>query len=513
MRLLLNIVALALVVHPLRLEPTHLGRPVPPAIAPSMSLLPHCSSGSATRSRSPARLCLGASTLWHAEGAAAPSPGSALVGLSLGLYVPHLPQQQRLTGLRGGGQRFAKKRAVKPSGRPGGGGGRQLVLTAPRKGGGLMSQRRTMGQRALTEYIQKKRAKQQRRNLRKQREEVLGDKTAEKELKKISAMLWSAHLKDEDTEVDRARVAAAIKRYQLAEAAGADPSENFRTLEEELWKPPRVRQVSGLSEDLSTLPWDFPPTPEVYAQRRAYRERMNMTGGRLLFIDNDEQSFPLFGSVEELTKKRPREGTRPLTEEEDDEISAPDIEALTYIEPSIFACPEGDVENPHRAPGPGKALIESTGSTVKAQTTKDVQKPLTFDPLDEWCYQDRETLENQLFHMRRKLTFRWALTDPRCHAHANMHAHMYAHIHQLFHLCRRLTCDWARRESSLPAGRSPTPRCCTHDGVHTAPCTQRTHTRTHARTHASITHTNAKCAYVYTHRNIQSLQVPGIINT
>ncbi len=38
-------------------------------------------------------------------------------------------------------------------------------------------------------------------------------------------------------------------------------AEALRELERELWVPPRVRAVGGLSEDLSALPWDFAPTP------------------------------------------------------------------------------------------------------------------------------------------------------------------------------------------------------------------------------------------------------------
>jgi hypothetical protein len=37
--------------------------------------------------------------------------------------------------------------------------------------------------------------------------------------------------------------------------------EEFARLEEEMWKPPRTREVTGISEDLSALPWDFEPTP------------------------------------------------------------------------------------------------------------------------------------------------------------------------------------------------------------------------------------------------------------
>ncbi len=54
-----------------------------------------------------------------------------------------------------------------------------------------------MGSAALAEYVKRKRDKQLRRNQRKHREEITERRDEEKKLKKISDILWSAHLKDQ----------------------------------------------------------------------------------------------------------------------------------------------------------------------------------------------------------------------------------------------------------------------------------------------------------------------------
>jgi hypothetical protein len=56
---------------------------------------------------------------------------------------------------------------------------------------------KTMGSAALAEYVKRKRDKQLRRNQRKHREEIIERRDEEKQLKKISDILWSAHLKDQ----------------------------------------------------------------------------------------------------------------------------------------------------------------------------------------------------------------------------------------------------------------------------------------------------------------------------
>ena len=41
---------------------------------------------------------------------------------------------------------------------------------------------------------------------------------------------------------------------------------------------------------------------------------------------------------------------------------------------------EGDKENPHRRPGPGKEILLEVGGRVEAQTRRGPGMPLTFDP-------------------------------------------------------------------------------------------------------------------------------------
>ena len=59
------------------------------------------------------------------------------------------------------------------------------------------------GSLALAEYIKKKRDKQIRRNQRKHREEIIENREEYKQLKKISDIFWSAHLKDEVSRAQR----------------------------------------------------------------------------------------------------------------------------------------------------------------------------------------------------------------------------------------------------------------------------------------------------------------------
>ena len=86
-------------------------------------------------------------------------------------------------------------------------------------------------------------------------------------------------------------------------------------------------------------------------------------------------------------------------ESSSEENSAPDWDMLTYIEPSLYACPEGDRLNPHREGAEvGKQFLEGLGWNVKAQTSLDMDKPLSVDPQLEAaeCYTDRDTLTTQL---------------------------------------------------------------------------------------------------------------------
>ena len=170
---------------------------------------------------------------------------------------------------------------------------------------------KSKGAAALAEYIRKKRDKQIRRNQRKHREEIIETRDEEKQLKKVSDLLWSAHLRDDvsssrslpiriecnlhsslpfqpathtrlprsqDTANEHERVTEALRRYSAscaaaerrrrpAERAEAE-AEALRELERELWVPPRVQAVTGLSDDLSALPWDFAPTPGACAATR-----------------------------------------------------------------------------------------------------------------------------------------------------------------------------------------------------------------------------------------------------
>lgn len=102
--------------------------------------------------------------------------------------------------------------------------------------------------------------------------------------------------------------------------------------------------------------------------------------------------------------------------ESSDENSAPDFDKLTYIEPSIYNLPQGDVDMPHR-PGAewGKEVVESLGFNAKAQTTLDMDKELAIDAHEEAKYLllDRETLIQHLRHLYKKLEMRWASTYPR----------------------------------------------------------------------------------------------------
>lgn len=65
---------------------------------------------------------------------------------------------------------------------------------------------------------QKKRLKQHRRNIRKNREEIEEDKADRKSTYAIASVLFSAHLADNDTYADLERLEGALHRYQAGAA-------------------------------------------------------------------------------------------------------------------------------------------------------------------------------------------------------------------------------------------------------------------------------------------------------
>ena len=81
-----------------------------------------------------------------------------------------------------------------------GSGARRLIKGKGTSGSLALAKRgvpKGKGSAALAEYIKRKRDKQIRRNQRKHREEIIENREECKQLKKISDIFWSAHLKDE----------------------------------------------------------------------------------------------------------------------------------------------------------------------------------------------------------------------------------------------------------------------------------------------------------------------------
>jgi hypothetical protein len=296
-----------------------------------------------------------------------------------------------------GGQSRGKGAIVAMQRRKGKGG---MLMTA---GGRIMHAGK--GKDDVMEWVRRKRRKQVLRNQRKHRQEIQETKQFAKQKGILAAIIISSVLDDADTRADDLRVHQALKDYESASrinktAAVAD-------LERKLWIPPRVRDPEGLADPLIPLGMDFVDTPEVRAERRRLRLKQGAVPGRGAFTDVLYPPPP--DSMDERVK-----GT--WDSDSSDENSAPDWDACTYIEPSIYACPEGDRENPHREGAEwGKQVLEAMGYNIKAQTSLDMDKALSLDPHEEAleCLEDRDTLTRQLQHLYQKLRMRWAVKFPR----------------------------------------------------------------------------------------------------
>ncbi len=254
-----------------------------------------------------------------------------------------------------------------------GGAGRGAVMTT---GSGQILYKGRSRDDKLMDWVKRKRLKQVLRNQRRHREEILERKQFEKQKGIIAAIVLSTALQDGDFEADQARVEAALREYDLKSAT--NKSAAFAELERKLWIPPRIRNSEGLSDGLIPLAPDFVDTPEVRAERRRLRLQAGAVPGRGAIYDAIHPPPPGAASMAERVRGSWAD------DESSDETSAPDFDAATYIEPSVYAFPQGDAENPHR-PGAewGKAAIEAMGLHVETQTTLDMEKDFVIDPHED----------------------------------------------------------------------------------------------------------------------------------
>ena len=133
------------------------------------------------------------------------------------------------------------------------------------------------GRDDVLEWVKRKRLKQVLKNQRRHREEIFERKQLEKQKSVIAALVVSASLQDEDYHADQARVAEALREYDIK--SRSNESAAFAELERRLWIPPRVRDPEGLADSLVPLAFDFVDTPEVRAERRRLREQFGAVPG------------------------------------------------------------------------------------------------------------------------------------------------------------------------------------------------------------------------------------------
>ena len=192
-------------------------------------------------------------------------------------------------------------------------------------------------------WVKRKRLKQVLRNQRKHREEIQQEKQLDAQQRVIAAIVMSTALQDSDMQADDERIVAALKQYDTD--ARTNKSAAWAELERKLWIPPRIRDSDGLSHTALPLPLDFIDTPEVRAERRRQRLWAGAVPGRGVLHD---QVYPPGTCVDSPQTLHSRVKGAWDEEESSDENSAPDYDAATYIDPSVYALPQGDVASPHR---------------------------------------------------------------------------------------------------------------------------------------------------------------------
>lgn len=256
-------------------------------------------------------------------------------------------------------------------------------------------------------------------------------KADSRETLQIASILFNAYCADNETYSQLTRLKEAMDQYKAGLAK--DPSHAdalLGSLSQAFQVPPRSRNAELMGDGVCDLDWDFEPTRENIERRRNLRKKLGLSKGKtlVLHLDPDYNHQPPEGG-----------GGDGGEEDYDYEVSAPDVDAASYIEPSIFKCPEGDRERPHRKPGPVKEFLEAIGANVECQTSKRVNEDeLAFDPLEEGNYQSREELEDRLMRVRRKMTYRCAklgVQPPCSFTQGNTHGHAHTiFTHKI--LCR-----------------------------------------------------------------------------
>ena len=274
---------------------------------------------------------------------------------------------------------------------------------------------------ALAACLQRKRLKQHRRNIRKNREEIEESKEDNRETLRIASILFNAYCKDNETFAQLTRLKNAMDEYK--EGIAKDPSHKpalMGRLIQAFQVPPRSRDAEIITGDgVCDLDWDFEPTQENIERRRKLRKELGLSKGKTLFLHMDQDFKRDLDAI-------PDEDID--SEDYDYECSAPDIDRMTYIEPSIFKCPEGDRENPHRQKGPAQDFVQVIGANVECQTSRDInEENLTIDPLEEGNFQSREELEDLLMRVRRKMKYRWARSRLKTNKHTQTHTNTHTH--------------------------------------------------------------------------------------